>query len=375
MRTSSRNWAIGITILAFLAIFYFFSDIVAYILIAWVFSMIGQPLMGFYQRKLQFGKFKAGPTVCAVLTIFSFLIIFGVIIMFFIPPIVEQARNLTGVDYTAITKSLEHPLEQINEQLVRLGINEPGGLRAEDRLKNNLKTWFEPAQIGNFFGSVIGFAGNFVITIFSVLFILFFFLKEQGLFLRLFTSVVPNDSETYVSNAIDEISRMLTRYFGGVLVQVTIIAVIVSLALTLLGIQNALLIGFFAAIINVIPYIGPIIGAAFGTFITISSNLDLEFYTQMLPLIMKVIGVFVGMQMLDNFILQPYIFSNSVLAHPLEIFIIVLVGAQLNGIVGMVLAIPVYTVFRVIAKVFLSQYKIVQRLTEGMDIDNHTKHT
>jgi predicted PurR-regulated permease PerM len=159
---------------------------------------------------------------------------------------------------------------------------------------------------------------------------------------------------------------MLTRYFGGILIQMTIITAFVSVLLGLFGIQNALLIGFFAALINVIPYVGPLIGATFGLIITISSNLDLEFYTQMLPMLVKVVAVFGAMQLLDNFMLQPWIFSNSVLAHPLEIFIVILMGAQLNGIGGMVLAIPVYTVLRVIAGVFLSKFKIVQKMTVRM---------
>jgi predicted PurR-regulated permease PerM len=149
--------------------------------------------------------------------------------------------------------------------------------------------------------------------------------------------------------------------------QVTAISIFVSIALSVLGVKNALLIGFFAALINVIPYLGPIIGAAFAVIITISSNLDLDFYTQMLPLLSKVVIVFAAMQMLDNFLLQPWIFSNSVLAHPLEIFIVILMGAQINGIVGMVLAIPVYTVLRVIARSFLSEFKIVQKITGSLN--------
>jgi len=116
----------------------------------------------------------------------------------------------------------------------------------------------------------------------------------------------------------------------------------------------------------VIPYIGPLLGAIFAVFITISSNLDLEFYNEMLPLLIKVVVIFASMQLIDNIILQPLIFSRSVLAHPLEIFLIILMGAQLYGIVGMVLAIPAYTVIRVIAKEFLNKFKIVQKLTGKM---------
>jgi len=69
------------------------------------------------------------------------------------------------------------------------------------------------------------------------------------------------------------------------------------------------------------------------------------------------------MQLLDNFVLQPTIYGKSVKAHPLEIFIVVLIGAKLGGILGMVLAIPMYTILRVLGKVFFSEFKIVQRIT------------
>jgi predicted PurR-regulated permease PerM len=208
--------------------------------------------------------------------------------------------------------------------------------------------------------------GNIVIGLMSVFFIAFFFLREQGLFLDAIKSMVPNEYEERTTVTIEETSNLLIRYFVGILIQMTIITIFVSLALTVLGIPNALLIGFFAAIMNVIPYIGPILGAALGIIITISSGLDLSFYSELLPNIFKVMGVFFVMQMTDNFIIQPNIFSKSVKAHPLEIFIVVLIGAKIGGILGMVLAIPAYTALRVIAKVFLSEFKVVQRLTKNL---------
>lgn len=80
----------------------------------------------------------------------------------------------------------------------------------------------------------------------------------------------------------------------------------------------------------------------------------------------RVLSVFIIMQIIDNFVLQPIIFSKSVKAHPLEIFLVVLIGAKLGGILGMVLAIPLYTVFRVIGKVFLSEFKVIQNLTRNI---------
>jgi predicted PurR-regulated permease PerM len=198
-------------------------------------------------------------------------------------------------------------------------------------------------------------------------------LKEQGLFNTILSGVLPDKHEKNVFQAVSESSTMLIRYFIGVLAQVTTITIFVTITLSILGVKNALLIGFFAALMNIIPYVGPIIGAVFASVITISSNLELPFYPvagadqpALMYLLIKVFIVFGIMQLLDNFILQPNIFSKSVKAHPLEIFIIVLAGANIGGVVGMVLAIPAYTVVRVIAKVFLSEFKVVQSLTKGL---------
>ena len=347
-------------------IIYFFSDIVAYVLVSWVLSMIGQPFMHFFQEKIKVGRFQAGSATAAMLTIFCYFLISAFLIWMFVPLIVEQARYLAEVDYGAINQALEEPLTQLTNWMQRIGLLSPGSTASEQFLQATAG-WVQPSMVGNFFSSLIGVAGNLLFAVFSVVFITFFFLKEQGLFDRFIVAISPNQYENEIHRAINSITRLLTRYFGGILLQITLITLFVSVVLGFLGIKNALLIGFFAGLINVVPYLGPLMGAMFGMFITLSSNPDLEFYNQMLPLLIRVASVFAVLQMIDNFFLQPYIFSNSVMAHPLEIFIIVLMGAQINGIIGMVLAIPAYTVLRVIARGFLSEFKIVQKLTGGME--------
>lgn len=365
MKLSGRNVAIVLGILLVLALMSYFSTIVAYVLIAWVLSMIGQPFMRFFQ-KWRIGKFQAGPNIAAALTLLCYFIIITGLILIFVPLIVTQANNLAEVDYKSIAAALEVPANQLNSWLAKYGLSDSSSVSVENQMKEIFSNWFEPSAIGSYFSSLIATAGNILLNLFSIIFITFFFLKEQGLFVDFIVALAPDHYERQIRHAIRDISRMLTRYFGGILIQMTIITLFVSLLLWLLGIKNALLIGFFAALINVIPYVGPLIGATFGLIITISSNLDLEFYTQMLPMLLKVGAVFGAMQMLDNFLLQPWIFSNSVMAHPLEIFIVILMGAQLNGIGGMVLAIPVYTVLRVIARVFLSKFRLVKKITGRM---------
>ncbi|RMD73115.1 MAG: AI-2E family transporter, partial [Bacteroidetes bacterium] len=302
-----------------------------------------------------------GPNTAAILTLLTFFLIIGLLVLMYVPLVIQQAESLTHVDYSAIARALEEPLREFQQFLGRYGI-QPEEVTVERLVAELLSGWFDPSIIGTSLGGIVETIGNLFIGIFSVVFITFFFLREQGLFVNALVALVPEEYEENVRHAMALITRLLSRYFVGIVVQITIITTYVTLALTLLGIPTALLIGFFAAVINVIPYLGPIIGALFGVVITISTNLHLDFYTEMLPLLLKVLAVFASMQLLDNMVLQPWIFSTSVLAHPLEIFLVVMMGARISGIVGMILAIPAYTVLRVIALAFLSEFPVVRKL-------------
>jgi predicted PurR-regulated permease PerM len=367
--TIAQNWSryiiIGLTALVVGFLVYNFSTIISYVVAAWIVSLIGQPIYARF-RLIRIMKRHPGPAVCAALTLIFFFLIFGGVIALFVPSILKQATNLASVDYRAIATALEEPYDKIGHWLLTYDIKLPED-SLEKLLKNSLKGWFDPSQIGSFIASIVGAIGNIIVNVAAVTFITFFFLQERKLFVNFVIALIPDQYEQASRETIKDTVALLTRYFGGLVVQLSLFAVGLWLMLTILGVKNALLIALFGALMNVIPYLGPIIGAGFGIFITISSNLDIDFYTQLGPMLIKVFLVFQVMQILDNNFLQPYIFSRSVLAHPLEIFLVILIGAQIDGIIGMILAIPVYTIIRVIAKEFLNQFKIVKQLTGRME--------
>jgi len=411
--------AIPIAIAA--GIIYYFSEIVTYILMAWVISMIGSPVVVFLRKYL-------GKNIAAIVTLSLFVIGFLLLVWIFIPPLVNQVDNLSKVDYDRVVTALEEPIRDWEKWLVKKKLMiEPDSVKMvaqgdnlsiadtankhvtvdsiilledtvsgkkininitmnnrilaasedsekEDKaeegffemLKRNITLYLNPQKIQDIFSSAVSAFGDIMVGVFSIFFIGFFFLREQGLFDNILTSMVPTQYEQQTRQAVDETSKLLIRYFVGILIQVTLITVIISTLLAIIGVENALLIGFFAGLMNIIPYIGPIIAAVVGVVITLSSNMELSFYNEMVPLLTKVIFVFIFTRLIDDVILQPNIFSKSVKAHPLEIFIIVLAGAKVAGILGMVLAIPFYTAFRVIGKVFLSEFKVIQRLTRNL---------
>lgn len=399
------------------AIIYYFSDIVSYIVLAWVVSMIGAPIYRFFHRFVKSG-------MAAGLTLTVLILTLILLLRIFIPPLFEQARKLAGIDYERIVKGLEEPIADmkiwmankgivLDEQpdevfhkhdkygnhilqtevinidtmvygqdsvrgrpinlLININNQDPhshheaeGSEGYLEGLKSNAFEMFNPSRIQTMLTTLFSFFGGIVITILSVFFIAFFFLKEQGLFTKIVAGPMPDSMEGKVQHAIEESSTLLIRYFVGLVVQVLVITVITTIVLKLFGFKSALLMAFCFAVLNLIPYLGPILGNFVGVLIVISSNLDVPFYDIMLPKIITAIIVFAVLQLLDNFLLQPNIFSKSVKAHPLEIFIVVLIGAKLGGVVGMVLAIPAYTVIRVLLKVFLSEFHIIQRISKNM---------
>lgn len=419
---------------------YYFSDIFTWVVLAWVISLLGSPLMKLMGR-IRYKGWELPNSVRALIVLLLFYGVFGLLVSIFVPVIVEQGRNLSEVDYTAIVESLEEPIAHFNDWLIKKGVS--GGelsnyadstdvapvlldssladpvvpskiktytnlhidslimangdtlpqthvhlkiaLNVEpllpvdtnvvitpsdtpsEQLRKKMIEFVSPSQIiTRSLLYMFTFFGNFLILITSVTFIAFFFLKDEKLFGRALKTLIPKNQKKEADTALSQVKRLLTRYFSGILLQITLITLYVTVLLSFLGIPNAFLIAFFAAIVNVIPYLGPIIGTCFGMLVIISSNLEMSFYLVTLPMILKVMGVFASMQILDGFVLQPYIFSNSVSAHPLEIFIVVVVGAKLGGITGMVVAIPAYTIIRVIASVFLKEFQLVQRLTKSL---------
>jgi predicted PurR-regulated permease PerM len=291
-------------------------------------------------------------------------LIFGIIALF-VPLLTEQGKNLALLDIDELQKNLNKlyweisgffsaPPEMVNEII------------EEADLEKNVLEGYNLGFIPNFLNSFLNVLSTFSIGLFSVLFISFFFLKDNQLLKRGVIMLVPKDKEIGMANSIHKINTLLSRYFLGLLFQIFVLFSIYTVVLLLVGIENAIVIAFLCALFNIIPYIGPLIGGVIMIVLTMTSNLGADFSTVILPKAGYVlIGLTVG-QLVDNFFSQPIIYSNSVKSHPLEIFLIIIIAGLLFGVVGMIVAVPGYTAIKVILKEFLAENKIVKRLTKNL---------
>jgi predicted PurR-regulated permease PerM len=371
MKTSFRNVLIFFGILLLLACFWYFRDIVVYILVSGVLSIIGRPLVDLLCR-IRFKKWGFPRSLSALITL---IIIWGAIILFFvvfIPLVTKQINYFSTIDSQKIVQFAEVPIKKFENMFKAFNSNITNEISIKDYITEKVSGVLNINMIQKFLGSLISILGNIVIAIFSITFITFFFLKDQHLFFESILIWVPDRYVENVTRALYSIKKLLTRYFIGIVIQSTCVMVLVDVGMYIVGIdfQQALVMGLILGILNVIPYVGPWLGLFIAIIMGVASHMHQDFTTVVLPLIYYMIIVEAITHLIDNVVFQPTIFSNSVKAHPLEIFVVVLASGFAAGIPGMILGIPAYTVLRVFAREFFYNFKAVQRITSSLSPEN-----
>ncbi len=341
-------------ILLLLYFLYEIQSVIIYIVISAVIALIGSPIILFLKRRLKF------PNTLAVLaTMLLFLGILTGIISMFIPLIIKQSENLSLLNIDRLQTTIQHLLNEVNDYFLMHNIDILNELKNAD-LFQNIKV------IPNLLNSIIVTIGDLSIGLFSVLFIAFFFMKDTHIIENSLYVLVNDKNETKLKKSLTTIKNLLSRYFIGLVLQITVLFIIYTIILLIFGIENGIVIAFLCALLNLIPYVGPLIGGILMFFLTMSSNLGQDFQTEILPTTVYVMIGYLFAQLIDNFLSQPLIFSNSVKSHPLGIFLVIIIGGILFGITGMIVAVPTYTAIKVILKAFLPTNKIVKLMTKDL---------
>ena len=339
---------------------YLFREIVGYLLISVALSFAGRPIVNIISKVKIKGN-KLPSYVGAVIALLCFITLGSVLIAMFGPLLSAEVRALNALDPQQIAATVNEWMSKADALSSKLNISDQ---TPTSFLTDQIQSIIGLSGVGSIFSGIFGFLGSAFIAIFSILFMTFFFLKDGNLFHKIIITLTPNSQVEKMEHVMVSSSFLLTRYFSGLIMQITIVTVMVSSGLAIVGSDHALLLGFIAGIFNLIPYLGPLASTALGLLIVATtytgdpSGWGLQvFYTAI------VYGV---AQLVDNFFTQPFIFSNRVMAHPLEIFIVISMAGLLGGVSGMVLAIPGYTLIRIVAGEFLSGFKFIDALTENI---------
>lgn len=338
----------------------FLWKVVLYVLVAAVLAIIGRPLVARISRTRVFGR-NVPRSVAAALTLFVMWIVAGALCALLIPLVVDKVNELAALDWDGVMVAVETSLQSVKqflENTFSLQVDDVG-----ETFKNFVLSMVD-GNVVSTFASVASLLVSIAIAFFSISFITFYFLKEDGLFYHLVTLFFPDRYRQNVHRALDSVTELLSRYFGGLIAESLTLMVIIWLVMWIFGMSSgdALIVGLIMGVMNVVPYAGPVIGCGISLCLAILTPMHGDVVYTISVLVTTVVVV----KLIDDFIIQPTLYSKRVHAHPLEVFLVILIAGYIGGVWGMLLAIPLYTVGRVFAKEFFSQYSLVRKLTRQM---------
>jgi predicted PurR-regulated permease PerM len=365
MKVDSRR-IIGIilTLLTFWFLWYV-SELVVYFLVSIVITLVLRPLVSRLNKiEIKGRQFPHWLSSLVAMAAAGFILVS--VIRIFTPLVASEVKVLSSINLEDQYNALSGPLGSVESFIEDNNIRFDESMDNKEYIKQSLVSLVDVSKVSGLFTNILSGLGNFVYILFVISFITFFLLKDSFILDNMIDAIIPDEQVPKVKRVMKSANKSLTRYFTGLIMQITLITTINSIGLSILGVKNALVIGLFTGLINVIPYIGPMIGTAFGLIIIVSTSLGMPGDALML-LGLKSLGVFMFTQAMDNFVFQPVIFGRSINAHPLEIFFVIMIGAQIGGIGWMIIAVPVYSFIRILAKEFLGEYKFIRTMTQNVE--------
>lgn len=367
------GWIMKLGVFALICVLcWYFRSVLVYILLAFVVSLLGQPLMRLFRKVKIRGKSLPDSflAVVTIILIFSFL---SLLVTELIPVVTHIVRD------TSIMNAKDVPynsfLDHLNSWIISLFPALGRDFNLVSFILEQIRSLEILSNVTSFVGSVASVAVSVAVGLFSVVFISFFFIRDEKLFCKIISALVPNRIENSIEKTIEEITHLLSRYFIGLNIEVVGVIALNFLGLWLIariGADYAIGIAFIAGLLNIIPYVGPLLGEVIGVLLCVvlkyGAGVGLAVPVWAFALI--VFAIMLVTQLIDNFVYQPLIYSTSIKSTPLEIFIVLLIAGQIGGTIGLLVGIPAYTVIRVIAVRFFYKHKVVRRLIPDIEKEN-----
>ena len=357
------RWVAGLLVMTAVgALLWYFRQTVVYILVSAVLAIVGRPLVSLL-CKIRVKRFSLPRWLAAAITLVLLWVVIGGLLSLIVPLVAGKIYELSSLDLRSALEGVEAPLSRLQSYISTIFVLPETHFSLSEVIVSTLRQFLNYDTVNAVVSSIINTGMSAVIVVFSVSFITFFFLKEDGLFSAMVSAIFPDKYSENVHRAIDKVSLLLSRYFTGLLTESLIISSIIAIVLLLFGMQweNACFVAVIMGMLNVIPYAGPAVGVLVSIFIGIVSPIEGCTIAYTLAVIL---GTICAVKGIDDFVLQPTIYSSKVSAHPLEIFIVILMAGSVGGIVGLLVAVPSYTVLRVFAKEFFSEVSLVRKLTK-----------
>ncbi|WP_234489360.1 MULTISPECIES: AI-2E family transporter [Paenibacillus] len=317
----------------FMNIYQFLKAILAPFVVAMIISYVLNPVVSMLAARKM-------PRGIAVLLIYAvFLTCLAVILINLIPMLIEQMEELNE-HLPEMTMHAQNIMNNLDNRGVPVGIKEGVDqwlLQWEDRLAKGISNFMDH----------IGSTINIVLNIFIIPFLIFYILKDFDVFERAVVSLLPRTRRKASVRLLKEIDEALGNYVRGQFLVCLIVGILAYIGYMIVGMPYALLMASIVAVFNIVPYLGPFLGAA--PAVVMASTISWK-------MVLMVIIVNWLCQLLESNIVSPQVVGKKLHLHPMLIIFALLVGGEIAGVVGLILAVPLFAVLKVIIQHFFAYY-------------------
>ena len=349
---------IGFLILL-LCTFLFYKIAIYFTLSVFVYLMC-QPIKQILQNTL-FKKIKASEVTfnfLAFIILISFLILIGI---FIFPTLFIQTKLII----TNRTHLVPFVLDSF-PALSRITQEYMSKTELLTLLNTQIAQVFDQIQISVLIGNSLELISNVFSGIFCVMVISIFLLKDRTLIVKIIDAFTPDKYHHEILQSVRKSRIILGKYYLALLLDMFVVAALSFILLSCFGYKNAFIIAIFAGLFNAIPYVGPLLTFTLSLILTLNeafiSHNPEHVSSQLIIAILCLCAVY----LFDAAYLQPKLFSKSIQAHPLEVFTIIIMAGSIGGVIGMMFAVPLYSLIRVISSTFLSHIEFFNTISKNI---------
>jgi putative permease len=320
----------------FILFLFAISDIVKLVIIAALLAYVLEPFASFLESR---GMSRTAATVSIFLLL---LTVVGISYLIFLPVLSDEISTLKGGVSSEKAELIMSRLENfIVSNISFLGIKDLNLLSRLHLTTTRVEDWMVTHVLD---------AASVLVNIILIPFIVFFLMKDGRRFKKEFISIVPNKYFEFSLYLLHKIDMQVGNYLRGQVLDATIVGILATCAMWLLGVKYFFIIGIFAGIANLVPYFGPLIGAIIAVIVSILQ-------TGGFHLALYVISAFLVIKLIDDTIILPVVMSKSVHISPLTVLLAIMIGGKLFGILGMVLSVPFTGFIKVVGHEIIMNYR------------------
>ncbi|MDW8301814.1 MAG: AI-2E family transporter, partial [Bacteroidia bacterium] len=359
VRNALRYFYIVLIIALVAAVIVYFHVIFQYLLVAFLLTYILHPLVD-YISEIHIYNRKIGRSVAIFISFSLIICFFASLFLLLIPIVAHQLENFSNVNSKELVKLVQEPLVEIEKFAIRNRITRQEGFLVKF-VERKISHFISSDEIQKMATQLASTTLDVLLYFLIVPIMAFFMLHDSRELKRALLDFVPNRYFEIVINAINKSELLLRRYLYGLFLQSLSVTLMSFIFCKIFGLRDALIIAIFFGVFNVIPYLGMILTGGFALLLNVGSQIGeiiANHDTQLLKLILLKVVLSIGIvHFIDANITQPLIFSKSVNAHPLEIFVVILAGAFVAGIIGMAVCVPTYMIGKILIREFFWAYK------------------